>query len=475
MTRYKAYADEIAALIEAGTLQPGQRITSVREASRHRGLSTVTVFQAYNLLEARGLIVARARSGYFVSDHPQAYPPPPAASRPKARSTAIDKSDLIFEILDAARQPSVVPLGSAFPSPQLFPLKRLYRSLCRGVRDLDPWRTVTDLTPGNVELRRQISLRYRIDGIAVAPDELIVTDGAMEALNLCLQAVTRPGDAVVIESPTFYVALQALERLGLRAIEIPTDPAQGVDLDALDAVLTRQKPAACWLMPGFQNPLGGLMSEPSKRRLAALLERYAVPLIEDDVYGELYFGATRPKPVKAFDRSGQVLLCSSFSKCLAPGYRIGWVAPGRYAAAVQRLKLGSTLSAAVPSQAALADYLDGSGYDRHLRVLRRTLQAQRDDMIRAVAGFFPRGTRATRPEGGYFLWVELPPQVDALQLHRDALVQGISIAPGPLFSARNDFRHCIRLNFGHPDDRRVNRALRTLGRLATAAVKQEST
>lgn len=467
MTLYKAYAGEIGELIASGALKPGQRLPSVREAARHRRLGVLTVLKAYHLLESRGLIVARTRSGYFVNLRPLA-PAAPAVSKPSVKPVAVEKGELIYEVLDAVRTGKVVPLGSAFPSPLLFPLPRLYRSLSRSVRALDPWRTVADLAPGNAELRRRISLRYHLDGIDIPDDELIVTDGAMEALNLCLRAVTRPGDTVLIESPTFYVALQALQNAGLRAVEIPTHPAQGIDLEALAAALRRHKPAACWMMTSFQNPLGALMSEARKRELVQLLDRHGVPLVEDDVYGELYYADERPKPAKAFDETGNVLHCSSFSKCLAPGYRIGWAAPGRYAKKVQQLKLSSTLSAAVPSQLALADYLDGAAYDRHLRDLRKTLHQQRDAMIAAVREFFPQGTKLTCPEGGYFVWVELPSGADTLKLHREALQQGISIAPGAIFSARDDFSRCLRLNYGHPEDRRVNRALKTLGRLAAA-------
>ncbi len=474
MKRYEAYASEIAAMIASGALQPGERIASVREASQHRGLSPATVFKAYYLLEARGLIVARPRSGYFVGRSLVADPPEPAISRPPAQSTTVDRSELIFEVLESIKQADVVPLGSAFPSPLLFPLQRLTRSLNRSMRVLDPWSTVTNLSPGNAELRRQIALRYRIDGIEVTADDVVITDGAMEALNLCLQAVTKPGDAVVIESPTFYAALQALERLGLRAIEVPTHPRDGIDLAALEAALLQHRPAACWLMTNFQNPLGSLMPEPRKRELVELLARHQVPLVEDDVYAELYYSAARPLPAKAFDTQGLVLHCSSFSKCLAPGYRIGWALPGRHALAVQRLKLGSSLSAAIPSQLALADYLAGSGYDRHLRQLRSELHAQRDAMIAAVTEFFPRGTKVTRPEGGYFLWVELPAGSDARRLQQRAREAGISIVPGTIFSARDDFAHCLRLNYGHPADKRINRALRTLGSLAEELIGQVS-
>lgn len=465
MTLYKRYADELAHLIAQGTLRVDERLPSVREASRRRGLSEMTVLRAYHRLEARGLIVARPRSGYFVQAQRQRLLPKPQLSAPPPLATAVDKGEQIHALLSAIRQPRIVPLGSAFPSPRLLPLKALHGALNRSVRRLDPLRTVIDLSPGNPELRRLIALRYRGDGIAIDADDLVITDGALEALNLCLQAVTRPGDTVILESPTFYAALQALERLHLKAVEVPTDPETGIDLDALDTAVRRHRPAAVWLMTSFQNPLGATVPEWRRQALVQLLAGHGVPLIEDDVYGELYYGATRPKPAKACDAEGLVLHCASFSKCLAPGYRIGWAAPGRWTAAVERLKLGSSLSAAVPSQLALVDYLAGGSYSRHLRQLRDTLSSARDAMIEAIQLHFPPGTRVTRPDGGYFLWLELPGDIDTRALQQAALAHDISLAPGALFSAREDFRHCLRINYGHPDDPRVLPAIATLGAL----------
>jgi DNA-binding transcriptional MocR family regulator len=466
LKRYEALADEIAASIHAGTLRAGDRLPSVRQAAASRKVNPSTVFQAYYKLEARGLVRVRDRSGYYVAPDPSARPHAiDAASQPDTASIAVDVGERVFAILQATMKRDVVPLGSAFPSPQLFPLQRLAKTMASTVQTLDPRAAVDYLDRGNANLRRQIALRYLIDGLAVQADDIVVTNGAMEALNLCLAAVARPGDAVVIESPTFYAALQALERLGLKAIEVPTHPREGIDLDALAQVLARDRPRACWLMTNFQNPLGSLMPDEKKRDLVALLARHQTPLIEDDVYGELYFGARRPKPAKAYDEAGLVMHCSSFSKCLAPGYRIGWAAPGRYVQAVARLKLSTTLTASVPAEAALAAYLEKGGYDRHLRQLRHALSVQQDAMIGAIARHFPPHTRATRPGGGYFLWVELPAHVDALDVHRKALALNISVAPGPIFSSRGEFTNCLRLNYGHPFDARIEEALATLGRL----------
>jgi DNA-binding transcriptional MocR family regulator len=467
MKRYEALADDIARSIRSGLLKPGERLPSVRQASAARKLSPATIFQAYYRLEAQGLIESRARSGYYVSRAVTALPPEPeTASHPDGESRAVDVSELVFDILQSSMHRDVVPLGSAFMSPTLFPLDRIGRAMATAALHLDPWSTVDDLTPGNAALRRQIALRYLIGGMDVSADEIVITNGALEALNLCIAAVTKPGDAVVVESPCFYACLQTLERNGLHAIEVPTHPRDGIDLDALEAAIARHSPRACWLMPTFQNPLGSTMPDERKRALVELLARHDIPLVEDDVYAELHFGGTRALPAKAFDRDGLVMHCSSFSKSLAPGYRIGWVAAGHRAHEIARRKLTSTLNTNVPAQIALAKYLERGGFDRHLRRLRTTLAGQQSRYIEAIAEAFPQGTRVTRPAGGYFLWLELPEGSDALQLQQRASQQGISIAPGPMFSATRGFGHCLRLNCGHPFDARIEGALTILGQLA---------
>lgn len=466
MKLYEALADELAGLIAAGVLRPGERLPSVRQQQERRGVSPSTVFQAYYQLEARGLIESRPRSGYYVTARRVVATPEPEVSRPDAASTLVDVSELVFQVLDASRAPGIVPFGSAFPSPLLFPLDKLGRAVATSMRHIDPWSTVADLPPGNAELRRQIALRYQLDGVQVAPEDIVITNGALEALNLCLQAVARPGDTVLVESPSFYAALQALERIGLKAVEVATHPREGIDLGALAAALEQHRPSACWLMTSFQNPLGSLMPPEKKQALVDLLAAHDVPLIEDDVYGELYFGAQRPALAKRFDGKGLVMHCSSFSKCLAPGFRVGWAAAGRFARQVERLKLTTSLAAAMPSQLALAEYLGQGGYERHLRQLRAALAGQQRQMLAAIEAHFPVGTRVTQPQGGYFLWVVLPETVDALELHRLALEQGISIAPGPMFSAKRAFRNCIRLNYGQVWDGRAEAAVAVLGMLA---------
>lgn len=468
MKRYEKFADDIAELIRTGVLGPGEKVPSVRHASRTYGVSPSTVFQAYYLLEDRGLIQARARSGYFVREHAMRPLHEPELTAHVAQTTEVDVSELVFSVLASLKDPHTVPFGSAFPSPDLFPLPRLAKSMAHALRRLSPHEIIADMTAGNADLRRQIALRYMVSGVMLPMEELVISNGAMEALNLCLQCVTQPGDLVAIESPTFYACLQVLERLQLKAVEIPVHPREGIDLNALSESLRQLPIRACWFMSSLQNPLGASMSEQKKQALYELLVEHQVPLIEDDVYAELYFGSHPPKPVKSFDREGLVMHCSSLSKSLAPGYRVGWVAGGRYAEQITRLKLMTTISPSVPAQAALADYLQNGGYDRHLRKLRHALEMQQGAMLASAARHFPSSTRVTRPSGGYFLWFEFPEQLDSLKLFNLALSQGISLAPGPIFSANRGFRHCARLNYGHPWDSRCEQAMEVLGRLVSA-------
>lgn len=467
MTLYERCADDIAELIRNGILRPGDKLPSVRDASLARGVSRSTVFQAYYHLESMGLIEARPRSGYYVRTGSQPVSSPePVDSTPDGNAKEVAIGPMVFELLRSMNRRDFVPLGSAFLNPSLCPLTRLARHLGAAMRDFDPWRLIEDLSPGNESLRRHIVLRYGLDGMVIDPNEVVLTNGAMEGLNLSLQAVTRPGDVVLVESPTFYAALQALDRLQLRSLEVATSSAWGIDIDAVAKALKGQRVAACWIMPNFQNPLGSSMPDDRKKALVALLAEQEIPLIEDDVYAELYFGARKPLPAKAWDTRGLVIHCGSFSKCLAPGYRVGWVAGGRHAARIEQMRLMYTLSPAIPSEAAIAAYLDHGGYDRHLRRMRAALERYRAIAMEAVRAHFPAGTRMSTPQGGYFLWLEMPESVDASRLHALARERGISLAPGALFFNHPRSTHCLRLNYGHAGDPRFAGAMQTVGRLA---------
>jgi DNA-binding transcriptional MocR family regulator len=329
-----------------------------------------------------------------------------------------------------------------------------------------------DFPPGYAPLRHEIAKRSIDWGCRLSENDIVTTHGTMEALNLCLRAVAKSGDVIAIESPAFYGTLQIIESLGMKALEIPADPRDGIILDVLASAMRRQEVKACLFVLNFSNPLGSCMPDAHKKELVELLARRAIPLIEDDIYGDLSFGATRPKTAKAYDNQGLVLLCSSFSKTLAPGYRVGRTAPGRFKSQIESLKFTSSMATVTAPQMAIADFLQSGGYDRYLRKIRRILMTQVQQMSNAVGRYLPAGTKVTRPQGGYVLWVELPRSVDSLELHRRALQQKISIAPGPIFSAQQKYKNFIRLSCGQAWSEKIDHAVRTLGDLCGKSISR---
>jgi DNA-binding transcriptional MocR family regulator len=457
---YERLAADIGALIQTGTLRPGDRVPSVRRMSTSRGVSIPTVLQAYRLLEARRLIGARPQSGFYVLT-PEAraglarHAPTVALPEPGAITTG----DLIMRVLEMVANPALVPLGTALPAEELLPTRALARAL-RGATRPPLGGTSTLVTPSGAEsLRREIAKRSLDAGDAVTPDDIVVTCGCAEALSLCLRALTSPGDTVAVEAPAYFGTLQAIEVLGLRALEIPVDPETGISIEALEEALGRTKIAALVVTPNVHNPLGCVMPDDRKRELVALLAAHGVPAIEDDTYGELAFGDVRPRTLRAFDSAGLVLTCGSFSKTLAPDYRVGWVIPGAYRDRVLHLKLATTAATAVPPQLAIAAYLASGGYEQHLRRLRRALRGTLDRFSFEIGERFPEGTRISRPAGGFLLWVQLPDGIDTVALQRHAVSRGLSVAPGPAFSASGAFPNYLRINAGHPWSARTEEAL----------------
>ena len=461
---YEEVAEKIYQAIEEGVLRPGDRVPSLRRMSKQHKVSISTVLQAYETLASKGYIEARAKSGYFVRHQTRLSEPEP--SRPRPAATQVGIGEMVAMVFGATRRSNILRLGAACPSGQLLPTKKLHRVLVSLARSEGAQCIGYDMPPGCEPLRREVSRRSLEWGVHLPMDELITTCGSMEAINLCLRAVAKPGEIVAVESPTYFGVLQAIEGLGLQAVEIPTHPRDGMNLDALERALDTYDIAACICVPNFNNPLGSLMPDENKKRLVEMLGCRNVPLIEDDINGDLHFGPERPRVAKSFDKRDLVMLCSSFSKTLAPGYRVGWVAPGRFYKQVQIQKFSNTTATATLPQLAIAEFVRSGSYDTHLKTLRRMYAAQVHQMSQAIAECFPAETKITRPTGGFMLWVELPPQVDALKLHAHAMAENISVAPGPLFSAKQQHRNFIRISCGYPWSQKLADGVVTLGKLA---------
>lgn len=462
---YEDIAARLARMIENGAYRHGSRLPSIRELSRQMRVSINTVMTAYGLLENMQLIEARPQSGYFVSS-PLAEPD--SALRANGRSLEakpVEVGSRALQIIRTLSDPALVPLGASAPNSALLPIVRLNRMLAQQVRSHPLESGSYAPAAGHMRLRAEIAKRLVASGCTLSPEEVVITSGCVEAVSLALQAVCQPGQTVAVASPVYWTFLNSIQWLGLNLLEIPACPRTGISLDVLAYALRRKAIHACIIISNFNNPLGSVTPEENKHKLAELFAKHEVPLIEDDVYGDLSFAPERPPSVKAFDKHGWVVSCSSFSKTLAPGYRVGWMVPGRFRSKVEALKRLFNIATASPTQLAVAEFLANGGYGRHLRSLRRIYARQMVQVRDAVARSFPQGTRITRPEGGTVLWVVMPETVDAYRLYDAALEHGIGIAPGPLFTISGDFRNCIRLStaFWSPE---VEAAIKTAGELA---------
>lgn len=464
--RYAQLASEIERRLDSGIYGVGERLPGVRRLALEFGVSISTVQEALHRLEERGRLIARERSGFHVAAARRPVPPEPPISAPPAEPAPVTSQSLTLALVKAANDPEVVQFGAAVPHASFLPRQALARALAAASRREAEGAVDYAFPPGHPRLRQQLARRLTALGTPLHPDEIVVTDGCQEAVNLALRAVTRPGDVVVVESPTYYGLLQALESGGLQALEIPTHPRDGISLEALAFALERWPVRACIVTTNFSNPLGCVLSDARKQALVELLQSRGVPLIEDDIAGDLHFSGTRPGTAKSFDRRGEVLYCASVSKTLAPGLRVGWIAPGRYRERIEYLKFVTNLAAPTLNQVAVADLLASGAYDRHLREVRAAYARSVTAMLGVLERHCPPGTCVTHPGGGFQLWIQFPEWVDTLELHRLAGAERISVAPGHLFSASGKYRHCIRLNAALPWTDGLEMALRRLGRLA---------
>ena len=465
MFRYESLARELASKIKNGMYQAGEKLPSIRELHHHRNLSISTIYKAYVELETIGLIEARPKSGYYVSP-PRSFLKKPAYIKRDAEPRKVDLSSVGQLIHSEIGNPDILPLGCALISPDLFPYKHFSR-IVKGIT-ANEMKTLMSYAPGSglPELKRQIAMRTMGVFGAIDEEDIIITNGCMEALALSLQSVVKPGDTIAIETPTFFSILCLLEELGVYVVEVPTDPRYGVEPAELEKVLAKNEIKACLFMPNFQNPLGALMPDSAKQQIVAMLNQREIPLIEDDIYAELYFGKKRPSTMKQYDTRGLVLSCSSFSKTLAPGLRIGWIlADKRFRQQVQKLKTVVSISSSNLDQFVMTRFLENGGYDRHLRSLRKALNRQIVSMACAIQKHFPANTRLAIPEGGSFLWVGLPGGIDSLQVFEKAMQNNIAVLPGVACSATRRYRSYLRINCGYPFQETMEEGIARLGQI----------
>jgi DNA-binding transcriptional MocR family regulator len=462
---YRQVIDLISENIDSGTLRPGDRLPSLRRMSTRIGVSIPTVRQAYVELERQRRVESRPQSGFYVRgflSNDMVRPAP--RFRRTAKPVPVSRRSLMDRVFDGIHQPDVLPFGIADPSMAKPPAKALHRTMKRVMARAEERSLAYAPNNGEPGLRRQIAYRY-LDSVGsnVDPDGICITNGGQEALSLALAAVAKRGDVIAVESPTYHGQLELIESMGMLAIEVETCPEEGVELDALRKTLDAHPVKVCMFSTTLSNPLGTSMPDGKRKDLVELLDEQEIVLIEDDVYGELLFDGQRPKPAEFHSHSGRILTCGSFSKTAAPGYRIGWLLTGRHHDEVVRLKRSFSCSSGLLQQMTLAEFVASGDYDRHLKTLRQVLQCNARRMTAAIASYFPPETRISKPVGGCVMWLELPEAVDSEKLFSLAIRDGISIAPGSIFSPCNRYRNFIRLSFGHPWTTQIEAGLKKLG------------
>ena len=469
---YRRLAEHYLSAIHAGTLAPGARMPSVRELMRLHQVSLSTALQSLRHLETGGWLEARPRSGYFVRQPRRASLRPmdePNISRPLDSAQFVGIHEQVSEFISRRQQqPPVIDLSGMTCAPELYAAEALKTAAMRALRDNPLLLTSVMPTNGNLHFRQVVARRALDSGVRISADEVVVTHGCIEALNLALRAVANAGDTIAVESPTYFGLLQTLESLGMRALEIPTSPQSGISIEALQlAFQTHANIKAVVVVPTLQNPLGCIMSDAHKQRLVEVCEQHRVALIEDDAYSELTDTEVPPAAAKAWDRSGNVIHCVSLNKVLAPGMRLGWISSGKWHERVKMLKFAHMRASEEWTQITAANYMASPAYDRHLRRLRATLKQQREQMAEAIAAYFPQQTRLNLPRGGIGLWIELPDGLCSKALFKAALEEGIGLSPGIIFSNSHRFDHYVRLSCGKPFNRELDQAIRRLGMLVT--------
>lgn len=468
---YLQIAAQLTELVRNGTLARGEKLPSVRELARQRGVAQSTVVQAYHWLEDARLITARPRSGFFVAARPASLPQPTTTPRPLRRAREVSVDWLGQRILGRDQPADMVSFSSGTPGPELFNPDRVRRAVTRAAQRHRHLLCTYPSSSGHEEARRALA-RYAVGlGCSLDPENILITGGCMDSIVLCLRAATQPGDIVALESPTHFSFLEVLQGLHLRALEIPTHPRHGLSLDALQLALETQPVKAVMVVPTLSNPLGSCMPQAERRRLAQMAARHGMAVIEDAIYNDLVEVDELRRTVKSYDTTGHVMLCDSFSKTLAPGLRLGWVEAGRWSQAMRAIKDLQAGGQSAVLELALADLITQAGHAASMRQLRAAVAARMDAVRRVIATHFPQGTRVSDPPGGLLLWLELPRALDSVLLHEACLADGLLIAPGTVFSASGRFRNCLRIGVGGDWTPAHLDGLRKVGETATRMLR----
>ena len=456
-------------MISNDLLKVGDKLPSVRALSKEQGVSMSTAYQAYVELEKKGLIEARPKSGYYVRFSPKHARKTPNSATPQIKEQVKDVDEMIKQVYGNLTHKDTIAFSVNMPAAELLPTSKIKKSVTEVIRNLSTQSLLYGEVEGSIRLRTQIARLAFNSGVSISADEVIVTAGCLEAVKLALNALTQPNDVVAVESPTFFGITKAITALNRQVLELPTDPINGVNLTILEKQIHEKNIKACVFVSNFSNPLSAIIPDDQKRKLVQLAEKNDVILIENDIYGELYFDDKRPVVCKSFDPNNSVVLCSSVSKNLAPGYRVGWVIPGKHYTKVNKALNHQTVSSL--TQEVIAHFLQHSRYELHMRGLRKNLHTQCLQYLQAIYHYFPKEIKVSQPRGGFVLWLELPQDTNTFEIFKRAIKEHISIAPGQVFSRQANYSHFLRISFGMPFTQKIDSALKRLGQIISEVMK----
>jgi 2-aminoadipate transaminase len=464
---YRQVVDQIAARITNGSLPPGARLPPVRELAAALDLTRLTVHSAYTELQARGLIESHVGRGSFVAAAAKGLPSGGAAQAPERWQA----QSVLADLMRLAEQPELISFAQALPAPETYPAQALARALSAATRESSS--LGYGPIAGDPALREQICRLLLERGVAARPDEVLITAGAQQGIDLALRALASPDDVVLVEEPGYPGMLEVAARRGQRLVGVPVDDG-GIVVAALAAACATHHPRLLYTVPTFHNPTGVSLAAERREALLRVARTYDLLIVEDDIYGLLGYDGPTPPALKSLDTDGRVVYCMSFSKALAPGLRLGaLVASQELLPDLAGAKHSADLVCSPLLQRALAIYLQGGRFAAHLQEVRALYRTRRDALLAALAGL-PPGCDWTRPQGGLNLWIELPEGVHERDFVESAIQRGVGVAPGAAFFVQPRSHAYVRLCFGAHPPERLERGVGILGEVLREHLRRRS-
>jgi DNA-binding transcriptional MocR family regulator len=472
---YRQIVDGVRAAALAGTLPSAHRLPATRDLARVLGVNRNTVVAAYETLAEEGWVTSRTGKGTFLVARPGMAPQPTPPDGAGEKGTWFNAFSLAAEgatqgglqtIYSMVTEPAGgISFVGSYPAGELIPVEAFRRSLARTLDSHGPESLAYGPTAGHTPLRATIAASMRERGMPATAEDILITNGAQQALELVFRAFVDRGDAVAIEEPSYTGAFSILGALGARVIGIPADD-EGLRPDLLAIALERHRPRLLYMQPTFQNPTTRVTSESRRRELLAITSRYRCPIVEDDWAGDLRFEGEDVPTLHALDGGQHVIYLSTFSKKLMPGLRLGWLsAPLPVLTRLVELKRLQDCGSSPLLQIALDDFLRDGGLERHLERVRPAYRARRDAMLAALERHFPDDARWQRPLGGLFVWVHLPAAVDGDELFVSAKQRGVLYSRGELFHSDGAGKSALRLTYSAASEEQIREGVAILGEL----------